>query len=374
VSVRSAHLVLIIFLLTTALAPADIWPIRSDRIDDLEKLMEMATTVCRGEVLDAPPVRAVAGSVPRMTGIARVRVDKCYKGTTSNKIKLAVDEFTPGGGLSGDPYFIFLKPGEYDLFFLTSASEVYVPLKYRTSVITVSCRSGQAYSGNPFRALENDLVAGLDDPNHELVLKSILLLGALGRMSTTVPLKMRLERADELEKVYLWQALLRVKDFSVLPDATLYLRHKAFPGRPLSQSTDRLLLWQSSLFRTFFAIKDTAANTFQQQLSNSDYAPVRQEALRALRNQNNLENAPIFLKSLDEQSFESVYISMMALVELAGGGEIVWIRPIATMQEQPRFYADKCREWWSREGAATVSPRQIWQTWRVRLSTPYSST
>lgn len=348
---------LIIASLFAVRCAADIYPKSSEASEDLKALMSQAQLACRGEVLEAPSPKVVDGPTPRETGIAVVRIDKCYKGSTPIQINVLVDEFLPGGGMSGEPRFVILKPGEYDLFFLKTAGSRFVPLHQRGSVLTLSRRSSSTKSSDPLVGLEDDLVAGLQDPDQELVLQSIVLLGGLGHLHSAVRLEARVGGANELERDYIWEALLRVQDYSILPQVTKYLHGLTPPRRALNLPQDRLLLVQNRLFGRLFEIKDPVANSYQQQFTKSTDGYIRQNALQALRAQENLQNTPHFLAGLADTDFDTRFISMMALIELAGGGDIPWVKPYDEMRDAPDLYASKCREWWAIEGAEKAKSR-----------------
>lgn len=350
-SIRLAGALFVLASLPVGTCIADLTPKSLEGTEDLRMLMSEATVACRGEVLDAPKAKFVDGTPQRKTGIATVRIDKCYKGTAPSQVNVAVDEFLPGGGTSGEPRFVILKSGEYDLFFFTRKGNVFLPLDKRNSVITISRESSNtAKPSDPLAALEGDLVAGLQDGDHELVLKSILLLGGLGHLTSTAPLKKRIAEADEIERDYLWEALLRVKDYSNLPQVAEYLHNISPPPRTLMLPRDRLPQVQNRLFGRLFEIKDLAASRFQKWFVKSSDAYIRQCALQALRAEVSVQNAPQFLDALTDQDFDNRFISMMALIELAGGGDIPWIRPYEEMRDAPEFYSAKCREWWWAEG------------------------
>jgi hypothetical protein len=112
--------------------------------ENIPKLMEEATLVCKGEVTSAPKPLSM-GDAPRMTGAAAVRMDRCFKGDPGGKeIYVSVDSFLPPGG---GPAFI-LNPGDYLLFFLKSLDGKYTVVDKWFGALRVSREVSPAPDGS----------------------------------------------------------------------------------------------------------------------------------------------------------------------------------------------------------------------------------
>jgi len=65
--------------------------------------------------------------------------------------------------------------------------------------------------------LEMDLKAGLNDRDHERVLDSIRMLGNMRHLQSKEELVSLLDSEDPLVRTHVFEAMLRLHDFSVLP-------------------------------------------------------------------------------------------------------------------------------------------------------------
>jgi hypothetical protein len=97
--------------------------------------------------------------------------------------------------------------------------------------------------------LELDLKAGLPDSNPERVLDSIRMLGNMKHLRSTSELKRLLDGSDLLVKTYAWQALLRLKDYSVLPAMSDFFDVQLETPKALFLPRDRLFAVKSELVR-----------------------------------------------------------------------------------------------------------------------------
>jgi hypothetical protein len=136
------------------------YPRPPEGTENIPKLMEEATLVCKGEVTSAPKPLSVADP-PRMTGTATVRVDGCFKGDPGgSEIPVSVDSFLPPGG---GPAFI-LNPGDYRVFFLKSLGGKYAVVDEWFGALRASREIAHAPGGgDPKLLLELNLKAGLHD-------------------------------------------------------------------------------------------------------------------------------------------------------------------------------------------------------------------
>src|SRR5690348_2106338 len=127
-------------VLTAALAfflvqPAFPYPVPLPGTEPIRQLMEKADLVCKGLVASAPPIVA-APYTKEKTGVAKVRVDRCFKGQAeTNEIAVLFNQVLPPGG---GPALV-LKTGDYFLFFLTRQSNgKYLPFDDFFSTLPIS--------------------------------------------------------------------------------------------------------------------------------------------------------------------------------------------------------------------------------------------
>ncbi len=208
--------------------------------ENIPKLMAESTLVCKGEVVEAAEVSVVSDPrPPHRTATAIVHVDRCFKGErpASELVPVLFDNILPPGG---GPYVV-LRKGDYRLFFLKPEESKYVLTDDWFGQLSISRQLGTPPLGDtdPMHQLEVDLNAGLTDRDHERVLDSIRMLGNMRHVQSKEKLVSLLDSPDQLVRTYVFEAMLRLHDYSVLPAVEQWLTaqpqppHLSFcPGMP----------------------------------------------------------------------------------------------------------------------------------------------
>jgi len=134
------------------------------------------------------------------------------------------------------------------LFFLKPRSGAYAVVDRWFGALPVSRKREKVPAGSDeMYVLEQDLKAGLQDPNQELVLDSIQMLGNMKHIRSTSDLTRLPGNSDLLVKTYVWQALLRLKDCSVLPAVSEFFESQPEVPRELILPRDQLFEIQDEL-------------------------------------------------------------------------------------------------------------------------------
>jgi hypothetical protein len=108
----------------------------------------------------------------------------------------------PGGGWGGGGYLFMPKIGEYLMFFLIKKDNILDLADEGGGALPVSkLTSTNEPTSNVLANLENDFTAGLDDPDPELVLKSVFWLGCMQHLRSTAKLQQWFEHADQLGRL-----------------------------------------------------------------------------------------------------------------------------------------------------------------------------
>jgi hypothetical protein len=335
---------------------ASAYPRPPEGTENIPKLMEESTLVCKGEVTAAPKPVFLANA-PRMAGTAMVLVDQCFNGDPGgNEIRVAVDSFLPPGG---GPTFL-LKAGDYRLFFLKPIDGGYAIVDQWFGALAASRRrSSAAAGGDPQLLLELDFKAGLHDSDRERRLDSIRMLGNMKTLSSTAELKALLNAPDLLLKTYVWQALLRIKDYSVMPAVAKFLALQPEPPRMLIMPRDRLFYMQDQLSGEIANIRSLEALPYLEKFAVLNKRLLRMDALQALRQIKSPRSAAVLLKEWDDPDAENGFSAMQGLLSLAGGGALGWVPSWDGFRHSPQFYAAKTREWWRTEGEQKMAIRLI---------------
>ncbi len=312
--------------------------------------MADSALVCKGEVVEAPEVTVVSDPrPPHRTATAIVHVDRCFKGErpASEVVPVLFDNILPPGG---GPYVV-LRKGDYRLFFLKPEEDRYVLADDWFGQLSISRQLGATPFGDPdpMHRLEVDLKAGLSDHDHERVLDSIRMLGNMRHLQSKEELVSLLDSQDPLVRTYVFEAMLRLHDYSVLPAVEQWLTAQPQPPPSLTLPRDALFEMQDRLAREISMIRDPSTLQILLRLLRLPSPFARQAILQAVRTINSPQSAPSLLKMLDDPHADNAFIAMQALIELAGGGAIDWVPPLPEFRENPNYYAARCREWWQAE-------------------------
>ena len=341
----------------SAVASAEISPSVNWSDVSLPELIAKTSFICKGEIIVAPEVKTIRGSLPRKTGIAKLRIDACLKGRLQGVIDVAADEYRPAAGWSGGGHSFQPKVGEYLLLFMRGKGTTY-ELADDVGALPVSSQTTAAQITNdPLLNLENDFEAGLHNADHEVVLNSITWLGDLQSLHSTDELKSLLKNADPVTRLYVWETLLKTGDLSQVPEIGNYLSEFDPQSRSYSLPRDRLPLMQLRVFRSFCQLRDPVVISYLEHFAQSPNPRVRVDAIQGLRKIGSIRTAPVFLKALDDHQEDIDFIAMQSLLELAGGGPIPWVPTWNDFKKTPEVYAARCREWWASEGEARAQAR-----------------
>ena len=244
-----------------------------------------------------------------------------------------------------------LRKGNYSLFFLRPEENKYVLADDWFGQLSISRQLGTSPLGDndPMHQLEVDLKAGLNDRDDERVLDSIRMLGNMRHLQSKEELVARLDSQDQLVRTYVFEAMLRLHDYSVLPAVEQWLTAQPQPPPSLVLPRDALFEMQGRLTGEISMIRDPATLPILYRLLRLPSPFARQAILQAVRAINFPQSAPSLLKMLDDPYADNSFIAMQALIELAGGGAIDWVPPLPVFRESPTYYAARCREWWQAE-------------------------
>lgn len=332
-------------------APAFGFPGSPLGTENIPQLMTDSTLVCKGEVIEAPDVTFSANpQLPRLTASAIVRVDRCFKGQPpeGGVVPVLSDNVLPSGGTSGGTPFVVLRKGDYRLYFLKPKGEEYVLTDGWFGQLTISrnLASDSSEDSDPMHRLEADLKAGLTDPDRDRVLDSIHMLGSMRHLQSKAELIALLDAPDLLERTTVWEAMLRLHDYSVLPSVEQWLMEQPPAPTSLALPRDSLVQMQYRLAAQISEIRDPAYLPTLERLLRLPNLAMRRGILQGIRSIDSQQSAPTFLKLLDDPDDDIGFIAMQSLFELAGGGPIDWVPSFEQFHENRAYYANLCRQWW----------------------------
>ena len=247
--------------------------------------MADSTLVCKGEVTEAPEIVPTSDpDPPRHTGIAVIHLDRCFKGSppANETILVLCDSVIPAHG--GD--YVGFEKGDYRLFFLEPVADKYVVVDVWFGSLSISrlVADSSAQDSSPMGSLEADLKAGLQDRDRDRVLDSIRMLGNMYRLQSNVELKSLLHSPDPLIQTYVYEALLRLHEYSVLPTVAEWLLAQPPPPTPsLLMPRDALFEMQFRLGNQISQIRDPSTLPTLLSLSQLSDPILRRDVLYAVQ-------------------------------------------------------------------------------------------
>jgi HEAT repeats len=185
---------------------------------DVRALAERAPLVFRGHVLVVTPITTNAEPFARIESIAKMQVDRWYRGKGSAEASL---RFAYAGQIFSNGHdCIDFRPNEYWLVFAVEKDAQLEMIDDCQGALTISPLLGPGPESTDWLAqMEADFLAGLEDPAFEARLASIQRLGGLKLTSSRDALHRVIDHGDEVESKWALYAALCTGDVTVLPRA-----------------------------------------------------------------------------------------------------------------------------------------------------------
>ncbi len=183
---------------------------------DVRQLAERATLVFRGHVLTVTPFTTNAETGARVESIAKIQVDRWYRGEESTEALL---RFAYSGEIFGGHDCIDFRPGTYWTVFAAEKNGQMEMIDDCEGALTISPLLGPDLGNADWPAqMEADFLAGLNDQSSAARLASIQRLGGLKLPSSRDALRRIIENGDDLLSLkWAVYAALRTGDVTVLP-------------------------------------------------------------------------------------------------------------------------------------------------------------
>jgi hypothetical protein len=183
---------------------------------DVRQLAERAPLVFRGHVLTVTPITTGAEAGERVESIAKIEVDRWYRGEESREALL---RFAYSGEVFRDGHdCIDFRPETYWTVFAAEKNGQMEMIDDCEGALTISPLLGPDLGNADWLAqMEADFLAGLNDPNSAARLASIQRLGGLKLPSSRDALRRVIENGDDAELKWAVYAALRTGDVTVLP-------------------------------------------------------------------------------------------------------------------------------------------------------------
>ena len=183
---------------------------------DVRGLAEKAPLVFRGRVLIVTPVTTNTEPGARVESIAKIQVDRWYRGKGSTEALL---RFAYSGEIFANGHdCIDFRPSGYWVVFAAEKNGRLEMIDDCEGALTISPLLGPDLANADWLAkMEADFVAGLSDHDPAARLASIQRLGGLKLPSSRDALRRVIETGDNAESKWAVYAALRTGDASALP-------------------------------------------------------------------------------------------------------------------------------------------------------------
>jgi len=182
---------------------------------DVRELAEKAPFVFRGQVLTVIPTTNTEPG-PRIESIARIQVDRWYRGKGSTEALL---RFAYSGEIFANGHdCIDFRPDTYWVVFAAERNRELELIDDCEGALTISPRLGpDVGKADWLTQMEADFLAGLNDPDSVARLASIQRLGGLKLASSRDALHRVIDNGDNADSKWAVYAALRTGDQTVLP-------------------------------------------------------------------------------------------------------------------------------------------------------------
>src|SRR6267378_4067206 len=181
---------------------------------DVRQLAERAPLVFRGHVLTVTPITTDADPSARVESIAKIQVDRWYRGKGLTEALL---RFAYSGEIFGHDCIDF-RPETYWAVFAVEKNGQMEMIDDCEGALTISPLLSPDFGNADWLAqMEADFLAGLNDHDSAARLVSIQRLGGLKLSSSRGALHRVIEEGDDAESRWAVYAALRTGDVTVLP-------------------------------------------------------------------------------------------------------------------------------------------------------------
>jgi len=325
------------------MAVADVGPRQGS--ESIPELFNTAPLVVRGEVAAVRRIKTIDGEFNgRRTKVgvfnALVNVDRVYKGALSGE-SVPITFVRPEGTECTVSICETLSVGEYDLFFLAESDSSLRLLDKFFGRFPIS-RLGSEAEGSGIDRLRNDLIAGLLDTDESQSLANIELFGALEQVSSDEPLLRLLPSADILKRAAIYEALLRLHDYTMLPQTGEVFE------KPDADA--RLRALQYRITYQISEVRSGAAVPALLLLSQSRSPVLRMSVIHALRHIADLQSAPVFIKALDDPEPLIRYDAVLGLATLQRDWDLA--PSLEVFHQNEAKYIRAWKKWWTESGKA----------------------
>jgi hypothetical protein len=304
---------------------------------DVRQLAERAPLVFRGYVLAVTPITTNAEAGARVESIAKIRVDRWYRGKKSTEASL---RFAYSGEIVRDGHdCIDFRPETYWTVFAAEKNGQMEMIDDCEGALTISPLLGPDLGNADWLAqMEADFLAGLNDQNSPARLASIQRLGGLKLPSSRDALRRIIENADDAESKWAVYAALRTGDVTVLPRV-----------KQLLVNGDRDLPEGAIALQLRYVTDSSALPDLLAILSNAPSDLTRSCVLIALgENLKDPRAVPGLAAHLSDPSVQARYDALDGLKNITHEEACTLPRELKEQDVEPQI--SRCKIWWEQVG------------------------
>lgn len=332
-------------LLLFPLSHARAHPVPAPDANDVRALFARSDVVCSGHVTDVAQQGYTqwhldGTSAPATKRIATVAVRRLYKGPSSTA-RINVVFADPGHAITSQLPVLTLERGDFALLFLKNENGELTFADPWFSKQAMSAILGSAGTSG-LDLLEDDLDAGLADPDSKEVAANLELLAAFRQLRSTRNIaKLADTSGSDLQGAAL-STLLTVKDYSRLRQALQIVQQQ--PNTRLPAYAMRILIGVRGI-----SDRSTIPVLLGFVQSNSNL--VRNSVAASLRRMNDPRTVPALVSMLDDANPDTRYDAAFTLATIEGKQNTDWINSFQEFQRNENGYIQKWKSWWQTEGS-----------------------
>jgi hypothetical protein len=333
-----AFFILLLTIPTTALACL------SSTEPAFDRMIKDSTLIVRGEVLrESGDNQWLQGQKQHASDVL---VDRAYKGTPSNVIRVSWKEYF------GCPR-ARLDQKDYGLFFLRASRSEFELVDEQYGRLAASRSQDDSGALDPIVAIERDFKWAIQNDSGRQLIEDVLLLGSLRRPIGTAEIRALLPTKDEVLESAIHLALLQLHDYSELAAAGR-LVETVPETRNFFLPKQEAAYLRTKIGGEITRIEDPGQLSVLQGFSLSSNYWLRQNATYALRHLHDFSNVRYLIRLIDDPSEETRIQAMRGLQELLRPGleGYGWVppTPLTGTEVREQEVIARWRAWWKAEG------------------------
>jgi hypothetical protein len=336
-----------------------------DGAQDIRRLSANAALIFHAQVLSITSLHgriSVSGEVVLEANVADLKVDRWYKGAAeSENVQL---RYVYPGFMGGHDCIDLERASSWLIFAKRAPDGTYEFSDDCDGGLPMSSILAPEQKATWIQRLQQDLIAGLHDPDPDLRLANIARLGALRLPSSGSPLREFVENGSEMEALWATYAALRSGDADVFPRVESMLLEPSWPEdlEARQGSGQRRLLIAKAAPQFTVQLLEVMIRYEVGELKNPEGIPMLARIARSTKEKDTRSRALSAIRYMYDPRALGGLVDLLSDPDPNLKSEALYaIRnitaaPACTLDEGEEASVESCKTWWKTEGSLTEWP------------------